>query len=226
MLVTPRPGVNRNNQLETLWRLHSEVFNLRSGGGPTTAHKRLLAYLKWTSNAVRMLGSQVSPADLDRLVLTERYKLLLAGVGTMTSTEMEAGLRTLGICGTGIEHACGDLSKERVQLSQKRLDRRRCASMSSSIFERLLAPIRSKLRFIELLRELSRLRSIARARLVALIDRVCRVLELMLVRLRSALSERYDAPSGALALLATRLRCGHRDVHGEDGCPVPAHAVI
>jgi hypothetical protein len=36
-----------------------------------------------------MFGNQVSPADLDRLVLTERYKLLLAGVGTMTSTEME-----------------------------------------------------------------------------------------------------------------------------------------
>jgi len=35
-----------------------------------------------------MLGNQVSNCDLDRLVLTERYRLLLAGlVGTMTSTE-------------------------------------------------------------------------------------------------------------------------------------------
>jgi rRNA-processing protein FCF1 len=89
MLVTLRPGVNRNNLLETLRRLHNEVINVRGGGGPTTAHKRLLAYLEWTSNAVRMLGNQVSPADLDHLVLTERCKLLLAGVGTMTSTEME-----------------------------------------------------------------------------------------------------------------------------------------
>ena len=36
-----------------------------------------------------MLGYLVSPADLDSLVLTERYKLLLSGVGIMTSTEME-----------------------------------------------------------------------------------------------------------------------------------------
>jgi hypothetical protein len=56
---------------------------------PTTAHKRLLAYLEWTSTAVRMLGYQVSDGDLNRLVLNERYKLLLSGVGTMTSTEME-----------------------------------------------------------------------------------------------------------------------------------------
>jgi rRNA-processing protein FCF1 len=89
MLVLPRPGVNRNHLLETLRRLHNEVFNLRGGGGPATAHKRLLAYLEWTSNAVRMLGYLISPADLDGLVLTERYKLLLSGVGTMTSTEME-----------------------------------------------------------------------------------------------------------------------------------------
>jgi PIN domain-containing protein len=35
-----------------------------------------------------MLGNQVSNSDLNRLVLTERYRLLLAGlVGTMTSTE-------------------------------------------------------------------------------------------------------------------------------------------
>jgi hypothetical protein len=36
-----------------------------------------------------MLGNQVSNGDLDRLVLTERYRLLLAGlVGTATSTEL------------------------------------------------------------------------------------------------------------------------------------------
>ena len=89
MLITPRPGVSRSHLLETLQRVHTEVFNLRGGGGPGTAHKRLLAYLEWTSNAVRMLGYQVSDADLNSLVLTERYKLLLSGVGTMTSTEME-----------------------------------------------------------------------------------------------------------------------------------------
>ncbi len=89
MLVTPRPGVNRDNLLKSLQSVHNEVFNLRAGSGPSTAYKRLLAYLEWTSNAVRMLGNQISSADLDRLVLTRRHELLLSGVGGMTSTEME-----------------------------------------------------------------------------------------------------------------------------------------
>jgi rRNA-processing protein FCF1 len=71
-----------------LQRVHNEVSNLRGRGGPT-AHKLLLAYLEWTSNAVRMLGNQISRDDLDHLVLTDRYRLLLSGVGTMTSTETE-----------------------------------------------------------------------------------------------------------------------------------------
>ena len=51
-----------------------EAITLRGGGGASTARKRVLAYLEWTSNAVRMLGNQVSNADLERLVLTKRYE--------------------------------------------------------------------------------------------------------------------------------------------------------
>lgn len=89
MLVTPRPGVNRENLLKALQSVYTDVYNLRGGGGGArNAYERLLAYVEWTSVAVRMLGNQVGNADLDRLVLTERYRLLLAGlVGTMTSTE-------------------------------------------------------------------------------------------------------------------------------------------
>ena len=89
MLVTPRPGVNRENLLKSLQSVYTDVYNLRGGGGAArNAYEGLLAYVEWTSAAVRMLGNQVSNSDLDRLVLTERYRLLLAGlVGTMTSTE-------------------------------------------------------------------------------------------------------------------------------------------
>ncbi len=89
MLVTVRPGVNREDLLKTLQSVYTDAYNLRGGGGAArNAHERLLAYVEWTSAAVRMLGSQVSNGDLDRLVLTERYRLLLAGLaGTMTSTE-------------------------------------------------------------------------------------------------------------------------------------------
>ena len=89
MLITPRPGVNRDNLLKTLRSVHNEVVNLRGGGGPSTAHQRLLAYLEWAGRAVRMLGNQVASVDLDHLVLTKRYELLLSGVGTMTGTERE-----------------------------------------------------------------------------------------------------------------------------------------
>lgn len=88
MLVTPRPGVNRDNLLGSLRSVYTDVFNLR-GGGPQGHYRRLLAYLEWTSNAVRTLSSQISDADLKRLVLTRRYELLLSGVGTMTGTEIE-----------------------------------------------------------------------------------------------------------------------------------------
>jgi rRNA-processing protein FCF1 len=89
MLVTPRPGVNRENLLKTLQSVYTDACNLRGGGGAArNAYERLLAYVEWISAALRMLGNQVSNGDLDRLVLTERYRLLLAGlVGTMTSTE-------------------------------------------------------------------------------------------------------------------------------------------
>jgi PIN domain-containing protein len=85
--VTPRPGVNSGNLLSSLCSIRTAVFNLR--GGPQVAHKRLLAYLEWSSDAARMLGNQISSADLDRLVLTRRHELLLSGVGSMTGTEME-----------------------------------------------------------------------------------------------------------------------------------------
>jgi hypothetical protein len=74
--------------LKTLRSVHTDVYNLR-GGGPQGHYKRLLAYLEWTSNAVRMLSNQISDADLKRLVLTRGYELLLSGVGNMTGTEIE-----------------------------------------------------------------------------------------------------------------------------------------
>jgi hypothetical protein len=88
MLVTPRPGVNRENLVKTLQSVYTDAYNLRGGGGAArNAHERLLAYLEWTNTAVRMLSNQVSNRDLDRLVLTERYRLLAGLAGTMTSTE-------------------------------------------------------------------------------------------------------------------------------------------
>jgi hypothetical protein len=89
MLITPRPGVNLDNLIQSLQTVHTEAFNLRGGSGAPIAHKRLLAYLEWAGRATRMLGYQISAADLAALVLNRRYELLLSISGTMTSTEME-----------------------------------------------------------------------------------------------------------------------------------------
>lgn len=88
MLVTPRPGIGRENLLQALRQVSADITRI-GAGAPQSAHKRLLSYLEWTSNAVQMLGYQVSREDLDRLVLTRRYEQLLSGVGTMTGTEIE-----------------------------------------------------------------------------------------------------------------------------------------
>ena len=89
MLPTPRPGIDRTHLLDSLRSVQGNVASLRGAGGPADAHKRLLAYVEWTNFAVRMLGNQVSSADLEWLVLTRRHELLLSGIGTMRGTEME-----------------------------------------------------------------------------------------------------------------------------------------
>jgi PIN domain len=87
MLITPRPGVSLDNLIQSLGSVRTDASNRVSGVRP--AHKRLLAYLEWASEAARMLGYQISEADLASLVLNRRYELLLSSFGTMASPEME-----------------------------------------------------------------------------------------------------------------------------------------
>lgn len=85
VLVTPRPGIDRKGLLDNLRTIHAKASNLQ-GAGPGTAYDRLLAYLDWVNDTVSVLGKQVSPEDLNRLVLTRRYEQLLAGVGSLAGT--------------------------------------------------------------------------------------------------------------------------------------------
>lgn len=86
MLVTPRPGTDRQNLLTLLQTLRDQAANLQSGGAGS-AYQWLLAYLNWTANAAGALGGQVGEADLTRLVLTKRYEQLLNGVGTLAGSD-------------------------------------------------------------------------------------------------------------------------------------------
>ena len=89
MLVAPLPGVGPDDLIKTLQSVRNEAANLRGGSGAPNAHSRLLAYLEWASQSARMLGYQISEADLASLVLNRRYELLLSSFGTMSSPERE-----------------------------------------------------------------------------------------------------------------------------------------
>ncbi|MGW5689029.1 PIN domain-containing protein [Nonomuraea sp. NPDC003754] len=74
MLITPRPGTDRDNLLQALIHVHAEVVNARGASGNLIDYHR--AYVKWADNAVYALRSSISAADLDRLVLTRRYWMI------------------------------------------------------------------------------------------------------------------------------------------------------
>ncbi len=86
MLVNPRPGTTPEQLQKILQEQHGAVSGL-STGHQGSAQDKLGAYLEWTANAVRQLARPISPADLDRLVLTPGYGRLLAAFGTVTGTD-------------------------------------------------------------------------------------------------------------------------------------------
>lgn len=88
MLITPLPGTDRRSLRSVLSTVHTDVGNLAGGGGNGTAQDRVAAYLEWVTSSVRQLSTQISAADLDRLVLTKGYDRLLAIAGTMTGTDI------------------------------------------------------------------------------------------------------------------------------------------
>ena len=96
MLVTPLPGASREQLQKTLQDQHSAVLNLY-GADRGSAQDWLGAYLEWNANAVQHLGSQISPADMDDLVLTPGYRRLLAAFGTVTGVDIasQRALRAL-----------------------------------------------------------------------------------------------------------------------------------
>ncbi len=117
MMLTPRPGTNRKNLRDSLNSTYSELPNLQ--GGPQSAYSRLLSYLNWTSNAVRVLGNQISDADLNRLVLTKRYELLLAGIGNMAGTSTEAQRVVNGLVGIEQRQRIADFEQVIQTLDQR-----------------------------------------------------------------------------------------------------------
>jgi len=81
------PGIARDTLLADLRDLHAQVRDARGGG----SQPALYAYFDWIDEAVGVLQDQISAVDLDRLVLTRRYELLLTAAGTaVANAELEA----------------------------------------------------------------------------------------------------------------------------------------
>ncbi|WP_329404381.1 PIN domain-containing protein [Streptomyces melanogenes] len=87
MLITPRPGADRKNVRQVLRGVHTAATNLQRPYD--SAFEGLLTYLEWATTSARMLRSQISDRDLERLVFTPRYKALLASCGTLAGTAQE-----------------------------------------------------------------------------------------------------------------------------------------
>jgi hypothetical protein len=87
MLITPRPGVNRDDLLQVLQTVHSEAMNAQ--GGHRTAYDHLLNYLEWAQLSTRRLRNLVSQEDLTTLVLTRRHDTLLDGVGHLAGSSQQ-----------------------------------------------------------------------------------------------------------------------------------------
>jgi hypothetical protein len=86
VIISPRPGVRRDNLLQTLRDVHNSVLNLR-GGGSGSAQARVFSYLEWATETTRILDYLVSPADIRRLVPAVGYERLLSAAA-LTSTDI------------------------------------------------------------------------------------------------------------------------------------------
>lgn len=102
MLVTCLPNTDRTNLSQTLHELHRKVGNLAGGVAAGNAYQWLLAYLNWANDAARALRLLVSSDDIDRLVLTRRYELLLAGAGNLAGTDQQTLVN--GLVSVEIDH--------------------------------------------------------------------------------------------------------------------------
>ncbi|GAA5706191.1 hypothetical protein AQJ43_36980 [Streptomyces avermitilis] len=79
MLITPNPGANRDKLFDTLRRIRIYADNMRNGD----RHDYLFGYLSWVTSSARLLHRQVREADIQALVHTDGYRMILTSTGYM-----------------------------------------------------------------------------------------------------------------------------------------------
>lgn len=84
VLITPRPGADRETLLRNLTHVQTDLINI-PGKSPSIVD-RYTSYITWVANSVRLLRVQVTQADLEQLLLTRRYWTLQAMATSPTGT--------------------------------------------------------------------------------------------------------------------------------------------
>lgn len=92
MYLTPVPGRDRKQLIDTLRNIQTNLVNVRSKS--TVRSDLFLHYSIWADESVRILRGQVREADLDRLILTRRYWALQTStastdIGTIVDLEID-----------------------------------------------------------------------------------------------------------------------------------------
>lgn len=85
MLVSPRPGVSRENLAGAFRDLSAEVQAVHNQHG--SAHDRLTAYIEWAASAADRLRYLISDSDITHLIWTPGYHRLVTGLGVWTNTD-------------------------------------------------------------------------------------------------------------------------------------------
>jgi hypothetical protein len=80
MVVALLPGVDRNTVLSKLRELRAEIGNQHTGAAREIG-EWLFDYLSWAGKAAQVLTGLIRHTDVDRLVLTRRYQMLVDATG-------------------------------------------------------------------------------------------------------------------------------------------------
>ncbi|WP_020521662.1 PIN domain-containing protein [Catelliglobosispora koreensis] len=84
MLPQLLPGADRRTALSIFTSIHTSAVNLRGGGG----HGNLLGrYLDWSDDSAAQLRGQVPRGEIDRLIFTDRHRLLWATRGAVSGLD-------------------------------------------------------------------------------------------------------------------------------------------
>ncbi|WP_431976055.1 PIN domain-containing protein [Micromonospora haikouensis] len=87
MLITPVPGVNAETLKSTLMNVRNALTNKVQSSGPERATERACRYLEWVHEARRLLRRQIRPAELEYLLPSQDYEVVLAAIAARANQQ-------------------------------------------------------------------------------------------------------------------------------------------